>query len=332
LTPEDRTVALTAFGFTPRQASFLATVIVHAGVCVQRQYATFAGIASGQKVRDFFDELERRRLANAYACTRPGSRIYHVHHKSLYRAIGEPDNRHRRAATLSRAIQRLMVLDVVVSQPRLPWLATESEKVNYFLKQRGLTSEELPRLVFKARGVQTIRYFPEKLPFAPGGHHDELLLVYVATDPEAQGLRAFLDRHRTLLQRLQRWTLLIAVPSFLTGARGAHEAAVNSFAAPAIRLSLLEEFRWYCRARKATEEGNPPSPTADLKRYTIARQTFGADRFFAAYRQWLQDGDQAIDHLASSRLYDAFQRGDSRLEFHVLPHNYYHLASAVAIA
>jgi hypothetical protein len=31
--------------FTERQARFLVTVMLHAGVCVPRQYASFAGVA-----------------------------------------------------------------------------------------------------------------------------------------------------------------------------------------------------------------------------------------------------------------------------------------------
>jgi hypothetical protein len=35
------------FRFTERQARFLELVLRHAGVCVPRQYATFAGIPRG---------------------------------------------------------------------------------------------------------------------------------------------------------------------------------------------------------------------------------------------------------------------------------------------
>jgi hypothetical protein len=48
MTFEDRVKAVAAFGVTERQARFLVTVLLHAGVCVPRQYARFAGIAYGQ--------------------------------------------------------------------------------------------------------------------------------------------------------------------------------------------------------------------------------------------------------------------------------------------
>ena len=49
-------------GLTERQAGFLATVILHSGVFVGRQYAAFAGITHGQKVHDFIEKLLIRRL------------------------------------------------------------------------------------------------------------------------------------------------------------------------------------------------------------------------------------------------------------------------------
>ncbi len=57
MTFEERVEAVTTFGFTERQAAFLVTVMLHAGVCLGRQYCTFAGIAYGQKMHDFFERL-----------------------------------------------------------------------------------------------------------------------------------------------------------------------------------------------------------------------------------------------------------------------------------
>ena len=49
-------------GFTERQARFLVLVARHSGVCVMRQYSTFAGIVFGQKTRKFFANLVRARV------------------------------------------------------------------------------------------------------------------------------------------------------------------------------------------------------------------------------------------------------------------------------
>jgi hypothetical protein len=100
----ERTKVLVPFGFTERQASFLATVMLHSGVFVGRQYAAFAGITHGQKVHDFIDKLLVRKLVTPIELGTTGrTRIFHVHCKPLYAAIGEPDNRNRRRVTAGRS-------------------------------------------------------------------------------------------------------------------------------------------------------------------------------------------------------------------------------------
>lgn len=68
MSPEERVTAIANFGFTNRQARFLNIVIRHAGVCLLRQYATFAGIVPGQKTRAFFAKLVTRAYASSHQC------------------------------------------------------------------------------------------------------------------------------------------------------------------------------------------------------------------------------------------------------------------------
>ncbi len=92
----ERVSVLAPFGFTERQARFLATVMLHSGMFVGRQYAAFAGITHGQKVHDFIEELLVRRFVTPIELGSTGrTRIFHVHYKPFYAAIGEPDNRIR---------------------------------------------------------------------------------------------------------------------------------------------------------------------------------------------------------------------------------------------
>lgn len=124
---------LSAFGFTDRHARFLVTVMLHSGVFVGRQHAAFAGITHGQKVHDFIETLLARRFVTAIPLGSTGRiRIFHIHHKPLYAAIGEPDNRNRRRVTIDQAIERLMVLDGVLADRSVTWLGSEREKRRYF--------------------------------------------------------------------------------------------------------------------------------------------------------------------------------------------------------
>ena len=89
MTAIDRVRSVSLDRLTERQARFLVTVMQHAGVCLPRQYAAFAGITYGQKTWDFFDRLVRWGFAVAYPCRHHRGRIYHVRYKPLYRAIGD---------------------------------------------------------------------------------------------------------------------------------------------------------------------------------------------------------------------------------------------------
>jgi hypothetical protein len=89
MTLEERVDAVARHGFTRRQARFLV-VMRYAGVCVPRQYAAFAGIACGHKTNKFFDSLLSRRYAAACGCLHNRARLFHVQHRGLYDAIGDP--------------------------------------------------------------------------------------------------------------------------------------------------------------------------------------------------------------------------------------------------
>ncbi len=132
---QERTEAVTAFGFTERQARFLLEVLIHSGVFVERQYCAFAGITHGQKTTDFLRRLVERGYARPIQVgALHRGRLFHVHHKPLYGAIGQADNRHRKAMRLGRMVERLMVLEAVLADRTFTWLGTESDKHSYFMR------------------------------------------------------------------------------------------------------------------------------------------------------------------------------------------------------
>lgn len=333
MTLDERIAAVARHGFTTRQAAFLTTVMLHAGVCAQRQYAAFAGLANGHTTREFFDGLLARRFATAHPCWQQGgARLYHLHHKGLYRAIGEPDNRHRRKVPVARAIERLMVLDAVLAHPETQWLATEREKVTYFAAAHGVPTSEMPALVFDARGRRTERYFPDKLPIGVQANGPGVTFLFLVVDEEALAFREFLARHRQLLRRVPRWTIRVVFPSFLAASRTVHEAAFSAFCAPPLRPAVVDEFRWFCATRRALEGEQRRIERTDETRYRAARRAFGGPRFYAAYRRWLAEGDAAFGDLLSPVLHERHRRREIECEHHVLSHHYHHLAPAMATA
>src|ERR1700681_3791459 len=105
-------------------------VMRHAGICVPRQYAAFAGTAYGRRVNALFDALVERGYATVCGCLHNRARLYHVRHHALYHAIGEPHSRYRRPAAAGSVSERLMLLDGMLTSPSTTWLATPPEKAH----------------------------------------------------------------------------------------------------------------------------------------------------------------------------------------------------------
>jgi hypothetical protein len=325
MTWDERVAQMRLHGFTDRQAAFLVTVMLHAGVCVGRQYCAFAGIPHGRKVCEFFGSLVTRGYATARPCGHHRARLFHIHHKPLYRALGETDNRYRRPTTLPRAIERLMVLDAVLADRVRTWLATEQDKFTYFTLTHRIPRQDLPSLTFRAEDAETVRYFPDKLPIALDPDGRTHLFLYLLTQDVPIDFRGFLERHAELLRALPAWTVRLLVPPHKRDAIPLYQAAFHEQLASPLRPSLVEDLRWFFHARR-----RPPSGAHE--RFDQAVRAFGAPRFQALYRGWLERGEPVLDATMSATLADAIARKTGRLECHVLPHRYGHLFPLVGTA
>lgn len=323
MTNEERAARIEQWGrFTPRRAAFLTTVLLHGGVCVQRQYDAFAGIASGRATREFFEVLVDRQFATPYPCAKSNGRVYHVHHRRLYELIGEAHSRFRKRANVPRALERLMVLDAVLAMPRLRWLATEREKVEHFVKRHSIALPELPRLTFGTGAAEVTRFFFHKMPIGVGPL-GELTFMYVLGEPSGRAFRSFLEDHRGTIKRLSRWRILLVASSRMKEAVDTHRHVVEDFCAPPLPFRISDEFKWYCQMRQALESTDQePANDAERARYSRARQAFSAPRFYAAYRRWLREGDGSLADLTTTHFHDARQRDGGILDTVVLRHVY----------
>lgn len=316
-------------GFTPRQAAFMVLVMVHSGVCLRRQYARFAGMVYGQATKDFFKRLVRTKLVSGYTAADARARLYHVRAKSLYRAIGEPDNRNRKPISLARAVERLMVLDAVLADRTLQWLGTESEKVEYFTRATRLRPSELPLLKFGEAPDETIRWFPYKLPIGINGDGRTHVFLYLVTRKSPVEFRTFLQRHAELLRALPEWELRILVPRHFNGTGSVFGSAAMEELARPLGLGARDELSWYFRERHRLELGGE---VEDVSRFAECTAAFRAPRFRALYRLWKKEGDGLIVATVSRILGDAIQRRSGRVVTHVLPHPYQHLTPLVGTA
>ncbi len=315
-------------GFTERQARFLVLVARHSGVCVMRQYSTFAGIVFGQKTRKFFANLVRARLVSTYDCAHSLGRVYHISHRAIYDAIGEPDSRLRRPPSVPRALERLMLLDAILQNPDSIWMSSAAEKIDY-LSSRGIAIENAPRLVIRHGVQRQARYFPDRLPIGvhPSGH---VVFVYLHSDPTRDEFRDFLQRHAPLLGNLPTWTIRIVVPARLeSAAQDLLKVAWGQLASP-LKDPILTELRWYFDHRAGGLAGL--SEPADRRRFERCERAFATDRYTVLYRRWRQDGERVLTTASSPIVGQAMESGAAEIEPLVLPHAYSHLAPLAGVA
>jgi len=315
-------------GFTERQARFLVLVARHSGVCVMRQYAAFASIVFGQKTRKFFGKLESLGWVSTYDCAHNRARIYHLRHRDLYTAIGEPESRLRRPPAVPRALERLMVLDTILEHPDIVWLATPEEKVAHLRTLTRIPLEDLPHLVIGQADARQVRYFPDRLPI---GIHPEgrVVLVYLLVASSRDGFRSSLQRHVAMLAGLSAWTVRVGLPAHMAGlAERMQKDARAQIAAP-LRDMLRDELRWYFERLRA---GRREATDDDGERFKRAERAFRGDRYPVVYRAWLQDGERALAVASSPAISDALDANVGRIEPLVLPHSYGHLSPLVGVA
>lgn len=281
-----RIQAIVEHGFTERQARFLALVMRHSGVCVPRQYAQVAGIAQGAKCNAFFDRLVRRGHARAVECVHNRARLYLVHSRLLYHAIGEPSSRYRRPVSPRLALERMMLLDAMLSTPADQWLATSAEKA-------------------AAVPLTADLKLPDGFPI--GVQADgRIVVLYLAPEPWPDAFRTFLRAHVPVLQSVPQWTIRIVLPRRFGHAHDGYQRAVHEELEAPLPPALITELKRYFEARK-----NLLHPSFDAHAdaaFKAGVKTFSAPRFDDLYRRWMEHGDEAFDSASTTAITEALCR------------------------
>jgi hypothetical protein len=212
-TQDKRVQAVVDCGFTERQARFLVLVIRHAGVCIPRQYASFAGIANGgRRCNAFFDKLVKRGYAHEIRCVHNRARVYHVHHKPLYFLTGEASSRYRRPVSPRVAVERLMLLDTVLAVGDVEWLTTAGEKAACLEGLKATATDDRPQPSTGDEPRPRPSPLSSVLPIAVAAD-GRMLLPYLANEPTTETFRSFLQTHAELLSVAPTWTIRIVFPA-----------------------------------------------------------------------------------------------------------------------
>lgn len=299
--------------------------MAHTGVCVTRQYATFAGIVPGQKTVNFFETLVSRSYARAYRCRHYRARVYHIHHKPLYRLIGEPNSRHRRPLSAVQVVEGLIRLDALLFDPGVEWLATDEDTIVRLRAVNRIDPDNPPHVTIGDAEQRRMHLFPEKLTIGldPTGR---VVVLYVATAVQDEQFRAFLHRHADLLAMLPTWTLRIVAPRELALLMDRYLSVAHEVLAQPLDSRTLEYLRWYFDRRRQFETSAAGRLDMDEERFYELHQAFRSVRYQVLYRQWRREGEAALERLSSSSLKAAISRGAGRIDAVVLPHSYRHLS------
>jgi hypothetical protein len=315
------------FRFTEREARFLVLVMRHAGVCVPRQYASFAGVAhGGAKSNRFFAKLIKRGYATVIKCVHNRARVFHLHSKALYHAIGEPNSSYRRAVAPRMAIERLMLLDGVLAGPELNWLTTRREKAQFVLTVGGAEAPggaSAPASETLASTARAVAASSAPMGLDPSGR---LVLLYVATAPWTADFRRFLQEHAPLLQLLPAWTLRLVFVQPNDRWSDSYQGVIDEELRTPLQPATISELRSQFERRRARGNGRPDR-TYDL--LDSGSQMFQGTRFQLLYRRWLRRGDTAFDSVSSPAIADALASGNADVQPVVLPHSYRHLLPLV---
>ena len=199
----DREKALEQFGWTGREAEWIALVCLHSGVFTRTQFRCFFDGARRKRAWRFVhDLLERGLCVEDDRPIFPGrAKAVRISNKGIYRTLGIENVRHRREGDDALLRRRLLSLDYVLEKLELPWLPTEQEKVAFF-EALGIDRKRLPKRLYQGNNGNQLRYFTLKLPIACDTKTGTF--VYVdpgnATDTE---LRSWGDAHEWLWRALR---------------------------------------------------------------------------------------------------------------------------------
>jgi hypothetical protein len=301
----ERVQAIREFGYTPREAEFIATAALHSGYFLRRQVCAVRGKLA--------DCLCRKALALGHATATVYARnthIFHLHFKPLYTALGQENNRNRRQVEPGRVRGKLIGLDYVLLHRHDRFLPTEEDKIRYFVEQRGLSESVLPTTAYfsKDRSRTTRRHFVDKFPVRISGD-GKVSFVYVDdgvfTSP---GFPLWLSQYGALIRALSDAGVIYCATN-PAAFKGCERLFGLQF--PANGLAIGDELREYCELRGDIERnGLSGRPQAVLDRYRTLQRRFSEHRYedvYAARKNAQKDAN--VGHKVT-------------LETFVIPHSY----------
>ena len=302
--PKEGITRLEQYGYTPDEAGFLYLAALHSGYFLRRQFNEFLGQERGANAQRFVEKLIARRHAQRERY-QLNQFVYHIRGKGIYSRLGQVDNRNRREKTPFTVKRKLMCLDFVLAHLDHRFLATEAEKVEYFVVERGIEVESLPGRCYQSRSTTetTERFFIEKFPMYLNASSScgAVPLVHFAYVDEGvqslEGFSTFVRQHRRLFEALRHFEVVYVGTESRWFAR-AEAILRNQFAGTSTVTLLAPEARElieYFEARRKFETRDFRGlDTNRIVQYRQEKLKFAGDANDQLYRRWLDGGINAL--------------------------------------
>jgi hypothetical protein len=313
-TNDERIKALERIGYSELEAGFLCLAALHGGYFLRRQFAHFLGRQDGGTVT----QLMQKALGQNHVRTstwRQNTQLYHLCARPFYEALGQGDNRNRRPREVPAIKNKIMALDFVLAHRQAHYLATEQEKLDYFIGQLQLELATLPSKGYQSTpsGVTTTRYFVDKYPISISPKPQEgatPLTSFCFVDEGLVSLSRFetyLTQYRPLFESLSTFHLV-----YVAGDRTHFGGARTSFERYLIRGSSgsngrgsdreIDRLLAYFKARRLYEQQQFASfDRSQLIGLREARDEFSRPDHEALYANWQATCDGAIREILTPK-------------------------------
>jgi hypothetical protein len=297
LTPFERIQALERFGYTEREARFLCLAALQSGYFLRRQYGEFLQKAVGGTAAALIEKVLAKDHAQV-ATFVSNAQVYHLSARPFYAALGQEDNRNRRLRQPMTVKNKLMGLDFVLAHPQHVYLATEQEKLDYFLSRLQIDRAALPVKRYAGSGRVTDRYFIEKYPIFLSAADREAappVVSFCFVDAGAgtvAGFWTFLQQYQRIFAALREFQVIyVATSDYLFPAATAAFARFSkpgeTVAADPQTARMLAYFE--ARHRYETQQWEF-FDRAKLIRLREERQEFSGPKVDDLYEQWKVKG------------------------------------------
>jgi hypothetical protein len=330
MTNEERTEALQSLGYHGVEARFLCLAALHSGYFLRRQFLSFVAAPKGWRDDSFTEKLISRRHCQATAY-RHNRMVYRLCSKPFFAALGEPDNRNRRQKQPVTIKNKLMALDFVLEHRDLHYLATETEKVEYFTTIARVPLENLPVKRYQSlrNGQSTLRYFIEKFPIFVTGSDGKHTVNFCYVDEgvvSTDGFETFLSHYQSLFSALTGCCVvyLAAQPNLLEKAGTLFHTRNGRKQEPPADPLTRDLLAYFEMRRRYEARDFSGFNTARIVRYREQKRRFADFGFDDLYQRWLLEGDAAVLRKPSANGASSHSLSSPvvRFDTYLLRHNY----------